>query len=189
MAYAFYDATVGMVSPTDIDTAGPGPGPNAAGTTFGRMNFYLEELKAYDSVLGGATLKYLRYSGTIAAGTVCEMTATLTAGVLTQSATAWAGTANSGRTLVIALNPGTVGQFSWFVVQGVAIVTCQGAPVAGNPVYWQAAGVVSPTAVAGKQMLSAAFTTAPAVTVGTYVLTATQAIVNLNRPIAQGQIT
>ena len=189
MAFAFYDSTIGMVSPTDVDTAGPGPGPNVAGTTFGRMNFYLEELKAYDITLGAATLKYMRYSGTIAAGTVCEVTPTIVGGALLQSATAWAGTANTGRTLVVALNAGTVGQFGWFVVQGNAVTTCQGAPVAGNPVYWQAAGIVSPTAVAGKQVLSAVFATAPAVTLGTTVLSATQAIVTLNRPIAQGQIT
>jgi hypothetical protein len=60
-------------------------------------------------------------------------------------------------------------------------------------VYWQAAGVVSPTAVAGKQLLGAKFATAPSVTLGTgsnaVVLSATQAVVLLDRCTAQPAIT
>lgn len=193
MAYAFYDSTLGMVGPADADFAGPGPGPNAQGVTFGRMNFYNQEMHAYDPTLGAATLKYLRYSGTIAAATVCEMTPSIVGTALVDSATAWVGTANSGRTVVVALFPGIVSQYGWFIVQGFAVVTSQGAPVAGNPAYWQAAGVVSPTAVAGKQLLGAMFAVAPSTTIGSgntaVVLSATQAIITLNRPIAQGQIT
>ena len=65
--------------------------------------------------------------------------------------------------------------------------------MAGNPVYWQAAGVVSPTPVVSKQMVNAQFATAVSQTVGqgttAVVLSATQAVVYLNRPFAQGAIT
>jgi hypothetical protein len=188
MAYAFYDDTIGMVGPTvgNVDLTGPGPGPTSTGTTFGRMVAYNMELRAYDPALGAATLMYLKYSGTIAAGTVCEITPSLASGVVIQSATAWAGTASTGRSLCVALFAGVAGQWGWFVVQGNAVATCQGAPVAGSICYWQAAGVVSPTLVAGKGVAGAVFATAPAVTIGTgtsaVVLSATQAVININRP-------
>lgn len=192
MAYAFYDSLIGMVSPTDVDFAGPGPGPNVGGVTFGRMNFYLEELKAYDATLGAATLKYARYSGTIAAATVCEVTATIVGTALIESATPWQGVANSGRVLCVSLTAGVVGQFGWFVVQGHALVTTNGTAVVGSPLYWQANGVVSSTAVAGKQMLSAAVSVPLSTTLGSgasaVTTTATQAVIAVNRPFAQGQI-
>jgi hypothetical protein len=93
----------------------------------------------------------------------------------------------------VAVSAGTVGQWGWFQVSGNAIATCSGAPVAGNPVYWQAAGVVSPTLVAGKQLLGAKFATAPGVTIGTgstaVVLSGTQAVLLLDRCTAQSNIT
>ena len=121
--------------------------------------------------------------------------------------TAWAGTANTGKSLAVALVALAVGQFGWFQVEGVAVATVQGTPAAGNPVYWQAAGVVSPTLVASKQMLNAAFGTAVSAVIGSGAssliayspstnpgqsagtLSATQALVVMNRPFAQGQIT
>ena len=188
MAYAFYDDTIGMVGPTILDTAGPGPGPNAAGLTFGRMNFYNEELRAYDATLGAATLVYLRYSGTIAAGTVCEITPSLSGTTLLQSATAWAGTVQTGRPLCVSLIAGTVGTYGWFVVQGNALVTTNGTGAVGSAAYWQAAGVVSSTQANGKQMLNAVFAVAASGTIGTTVLTATQGILLINRPCTQGQL-
>jgi len=193
MAYAFLENAIGMVSPTDADFAGPGPGPLSNGPTFGRMNTYNQEARIYDNALGAATVVYLKYSGVVALGTVCEITPSMVGGTLVHSATPWAGTANSGRPLCVALASGVVGQYGWFIVQGNAIATCQGAPVSGSPAYWQAVGVVSPTAVSGKHFLGGLFSTAPGVTIGAgsgaIVLTATQAIININRPYAQGQIT
>ena len=135
------------------------------------------------------TVQYLKYSGTIAAGTVCEITPSLASATIVLSATAWAGTIRTGRPLAVALVAGVAGQWGLFVTQGNVVATCQGAPVAGDIVYWQAAGVVSPTLVAGKQMIGAQFATAPAVTVGTTVLSATQAVLTINRPAAQTNIT
>ena len=109
--------------------------------------------------------------------------------------TAWAGTAGSGKSLAVAATALTVGQYGWFQVEGNAIATVQGAPAVGNPVYWQAAGVVSPTLVASKQALNAVFTSAAAAQIGpvggtgSTTLSATQAVLLLNRPTAQSQIT
>lgn len=198
MAYVLQSPFVGAQPISLLDTVGPGPtgisGIGPVGLVGGFDNFYGQETQGYDVSLGSGVFEYMRYSGTITVGTVCEITPTLTAGVMVRSATAWAGTANAGRAVCVAMaTTGAVGQWGWFQIQGSAIATCQGAPVAGNPVFWQAAGIVSPTLVASKQMVNAVFATAPAVTIGAggaaVVLSATQAIVSMNRPFAQGNIT
>lgn len=193
MAFVAINELLGEVDLSTVDTAGPGYQNLVAGTGSGRMNFYSQVVTGYDPNLGGGEFMYLRYSGTIAAGTVCEVTPSISGGAIIQNATAWAGTAVTGRPLAVAVSAGTVGQFGWFQVQGNAITTVQGAPAAGNPVYWQAAGVVSPTAVLSKQMVNANFATAVSQTIGSgssaTVLSATQAIVTINRPFAQGAIT
>lgn len=193
MAFVAINDILGEVDLSIVDAAGPGYQNLVAGTGSGRMNFYLQTVPGYDPNLGGGEFQYMRYSGTIAAGTVCELTPSISGGVVIINATAWAGTALSGRPLAIALSAGTVGQFGWFQTQGNAITTVQGAPAAGNPVYWQAAGVVSPTLVASKQMLNAVFATGVSQTIGqgnaAVVLTSTQAIVTVNRAFAQGIIT
>lgn len=193
MAYALQDPFLGTQTLPAIDTVGPGP-VNLVGGVYGGFNsFYNDEIRGYDTALGAGVFIYARFSGTIVLGTVCELTPTLTSGVVINSATAWAGTVNTGKPLAVAMAAGTVGQWGWFQVQGNAIVTVSGAPAAGNPVYWQAAGVVSPTLVASKQMVNAQFSTAVSVTIGAgttaTVLSATQAVVMLNRPFAQSNIT
>lgn len=193
MPYVAINTMLGEVDLSIVDLAGPGYVNLTAGTGSGRMNFYNQVLDGYDPNLGGGEFLYCRYSGTIAAGTVVELTPSISGGVVITNATAWAGTNNTGRPLAVALNAGTVGQFSWFQVAGNAITTVQGTPAAGNPVYWQAAGVVSPTLVASKQMLGATFATAVSQTIGqgssAQVLTSTQAVVQLMRPHSQGQLT
>lgn len=193
MPFIAYDPLLGEVKLTDVDTAGPGPLNLVNGTGSGRMSFSMEVLRGYDPALGGGEFVFAQAGGTIAAGTVCQFTQSLSSGIIIDTAAAWAGTANSGDVLGVAVAALTVGQWGWFQISGHAIATCQGAPVAGNPVYWQAAGVVSPTAVAGKQMEGAKFSTAPGVTLGSgstaVTLSATQAVLLLNRPSAQGAIT
>jgi hypothetical protein len=193
MAFIAINQLLGEVDLTAIDTAGPGLANLTAGTGSGRQNFYLQTVSGYDPNLGGGEFAYMRFSGTIAAGTWCETTPSISGGVVIQNATAWAGTAVSGRPLAVAVSAGTVGQFGWFQVQGNAVATVSGAPAAGNPVYWQAAGVVSPTGVASKQVVNAVFATAVSQTIGqgsaAVTLSATQAIVTINRPFAQGAIT
>ena len=193
MSFIAYDPLLGAVKLTDIDPTGPGPLNLVAGTGSSRMSFSFEILRGYDAALGGGEFVFAQASGTIAAGTVCQFNQSLTNGAIINAAAAWAGTANNGDVLGVAVAAMTVDQWGWFQISGNAIVTCQGAPAAGNPVYWQAAGVVSPTAVAGKQMIGGKFATAPAVTLGTgstaVVLSATQAVLLLDRPNAQTQIT
>lgn len=194
MAYVAINDVLGEVDLSTIDTAGPGYQNLTAGTGSGRQNFYLQTVPGYDPNLGGGEFIYLQYSATITQGTWVEVTPSISGGVVINKATAWAGTANTGRQLAVAVAAtGANTNFGWFQVQGNAISTVQGAPAAGNPVYWQASGVVSPTAVAGKQALNATFATAVSQTIGqgstAVTLSATQAVVSINRPFAQGQIT
>lgn len=194
MAYQLMDPFIGTQTLPAIDTVGPGPFSLTGGSTGGGfVSFYNTEVRGYDVSLGMGTFLYARFSGTIAAGVVVELTPTLTSGVVVNSATAWAGTALTGRPLAISMAAGTVGQWGWFQIQGNAISTVSGSPAAGNPVYWQAAGVTSPTPVASKQMVNAQYQTAVSQTIGSgttaVVLSATQAVIYLNRPFAQSAIT
>ena len=208
MAYVSTEVVAGTVDLYQVDTLGPGPlaGLATGPTSRGFTNYPGLELRAYDYNLGGGAFVYAKSSGTITPGTVVELSDTVTNGRYDVTATAWAGTAQSGKTLAVAISTLLVNQFGWYQVEGNAMVTVQGAPVAGNSLYWQAPGIVSPTVVASKQVLNAVFGSAPAavIVLGVQSLTpyspsttpqqaagtlsATQAIVLLNRAAAQSQI-
>lgn len=190
MAYIAADAELGFVDLYLVDTVGPGPLKlSGSSIAYGRFNQPGIEIRGVDPILGGGTFVFAQAAGAIAAGGVCEMTQTVTGGRYDLSAQAWAGTVITGKPLCAALSALTVGQWGWFQVQGITVVNCSGAPVAGNPVSWQASGVVSPTVVAGKSVINAQFASAPAITYGSVTLSGTQALVILNRPSAQGPIT
>jgi hypothetical protein len=193
MAFTAFDPILGVVNLTDVDTVGPGPLNLVNGSGAGRQSFYFEKIRGNDAALGGGEFVYAQAGAALTPGAVVQFTQSLSNGVIVDSAALWTGTANSGDILGVALAALAIGQWGWFQVGGHAVVNCSGAPVAGNPVYWQANGVVSPTAVAGKQMEGAKFSTAPAITLGSgstaRTLSATQAVVLLNSPTAQGAIT
>jgi len=193
MSFIAYDPLLGVVKLTDVDTVGPGPFNLVAGTGAGRQSFSFEIMRGYDPNLGGGEFVFAQAGGTIAVGDVVQFNQALTSGVIQNQAVKWAGTANSGDVLGVALTALTANQWGWFQITGNAIANVSGAPVAGNPVFWQASGVVSPTAVAGKQVIGAKFATAPAITLGSgasaQVLSGTQAVILLERPNVQTQIT
>lgn len=193
MAFVYTNPLLGEVDLTTIDPAGPGFQNLVAGTGSGRMNFYNQVVTGYDPNLGGGEFVYAKFSGTIAAGTVVELTPSISGGQIITQATAWAGTANTGRPLAVAVASGAANQWGWFQVSGNAVCTVQGTPAAGNPMYWQAAGVISATGVASKQVLGAVAATGVSQTIGqgstAVTLSSTQAVVQIMRPIAQGAIT
>lgn len=206
MAYTLLDVAAGQVDLYNVDTLGPGPLVGLGGvqpTSRGFTNYPGTVMRGFDPWLGAGEFVFAKASGTIPYGTVCQISTSVTNGRTDATATAWAGTANSGIPLGVALQSATVGQFVWYQIGGLAITTCQGAPAVGNPAYWQAAGVVSPTLVASKQVNNAVFASAAAAVIGTGVasliayapgntagtLSATQALVLLNRPFAQANIT
>jgi hypothetical protein len=207
MAFIAIDPTGGIIDLYNVDTAGPGPlaGLGAGPTTRGFANYPGMIVRAYDYALGAAEFMFGKSLGATPFSSVVEIGTVVTAGRYDETAQPWVGTANTGKPLGVALVTLAAGQFGWFQISGNAITTVQGAPAIGNPAYWQAAGVVSPTAVAGKQALGAVFVSAagavfgsgaqslvaytPTAQVTGGTLSATQAIVLLNRPTAQPQIT
>lgn len=212
MAFTLLDVAAGQVDIYNVDTLGPGPLVGLAGaqpTSRGFTNFPGTVMRAFDPYLGAGEFIFARSSGTINYGTVCQQGIAVTASRTDLTMTAWAGTALSGVPLAIALTSLTVGQYGWYQIGGLAVTTVQGAPAVGGAAYWQAAGIVSPTLVASKQMLNSVFGSAVSSTIyagatatTAYnptnvastgntggLLSATQALVLMNRSFAQGIIT
>ena len=212
MAFTILDVAAGQVDLYNVDTLGPGPLQGLGGsqpTSRGFTNYPGTVMRGFDPFLGAAEFIFARSSGTIAFGTVCQLSVSTNSSRTDVTATAWAGTALSGIPLATALTSLTVGQFGWYQTGGLAVTTVQGAPAVGNPAYWQAAGVVSPTLVASKQMLNSVFGSVVSATLYTGstattaynptnvastgntggLLSATQALVLMNRSFAQGIIT
>lgn len=102
----------------------------------------------------------------------------------TQGATVrWAGTANEGRPLAVSMSANVASQYGWYQIAGNAVANISGTVAAGDKVYWQATATTSSSAVAGKQVLGAIAAGAN----GTPA--AGQAVLNIDRPHSQGQIT
>lgn len=201
-----FEVTAGLIDLYNVDTSGPGPltGLGNGPTTRGFTNYPGMEIKAYDPFLGAATFIFGRASAAIIAGATCEVGVNVSAtNRYDVQFTPWAGAANSGKSLGVALVTLAAGQFGWFQVEGQTIANVSGAPAVGNPMYWQASGVVAATAVNSKHMLNVVAQSAVSAVIGTGAaslvayapgstagtLPATQAILFLNRPMAQGQTT
>jgi hypothetical protein len=192
MAYIVNDVELGFVDLSLVDTVGPGPLKlSGSAIAYGRYNQPGIEVRGTDPVLGGGTFLYVQFTGTVSIGTVCELSQTnVSSGTRYDiSALAWAGATITGKPLGVSMCAATTGQWGWVQIQGLAITAVSGAPAVGNPAAWQASGVISPTIVAGKSVINAQFASAVSATVGAVTLTASQALVLLNRPSAQGPIT
>jgi len=90
---------------------------------------------------------------------------------------------NTGRPVAFALGATVAGQWGWFQVSGVAIVSAVAGTVAGVMMASATAGSVGNTADAGDQILNARISSA----VGTPA--ANKSYATINRPFVQGQIT
>lgn len=194
MTFIALDPIMGEVDLAIVDPTGPAPfNPFNGGTGAGRSSFYMEELRGNDPNLGAGVFQYAIAAAGITAGTVVEFVPTLVNGKMVLTATPWAGVVNSARKLGVAVASPAVGQWGWFQTDGCAIVNVNASPTVNGAAYWQAAGVISSTAVASKQASGIVFATASGVTIGqgtaAVVLSATQAIALLTRPEAQGAIT
>jgi len=152
----------------------------------------------YTFVHGNTTLGATTTQGTYTVGLIqpsqlCALTWTMVGGAPVATVAPYAGTANTGIPFGVSLIGLTVGQFGWIQVQGVAIVLTAGAPAANGAVYTGTSGAITPTAAAGKQIIGATYVSAVSQVIGSgstaVTLTSTQALVYLNRPAAQSQIT
>lgn len=135
-----------------------------------------------DAVLGGGEFIYLLGVANTILGSV--VTYGISAGVsLTGTTTLWAGTANTGAPIAVATAAIVAAKWGWYQIGGAAIVATSGTVAAGNPLYFQVAGVVQAAAVNGKQIEGMAAFSANGVP------TTNQAIVTLARPHVQSQTT
>jgi len=152
----------------------------------------VEGIEPYLGVGRFVYAKLLNASG-CNAGDVCELKGQFVSGAFQLGAQQWAGGANSGKPLGVALVALAQNQWGWFQVDGAAIVNCSGTVAAGDGAYWNAAGVVKSAAVASKQVLNIAAVSANGATVGAgsdaLALAATQAVYVVQEPQAQGAIT
>lgn len=187
MAFTAFDPIVGSVDLTIVDPAGPGL--FVIGGAAGRQSAYLSELRGYDPGLGAGTFIYAKAGATLAVGDWCSFDYSLSGGVITTTAIKWAGAANTGAPLCVAMTALTSSQWGWFQVQGNCIAASSGTVAKADKVYWQASGIVSSTLVASKQVLNAAAATANNVIINGAAIGTGFSVFTINRPFAQGQIT
>lgn len=143
-----------------------------------------EVVTGWDPALGGGEFIYLKGVASLVAGDVVSYNG------YTGATTRWAGTANTGIPLAVAVTANTSSSaYGWFQIGGNAVVTCSGTVAAGDSAFFSATAAVKTAAAAGKQVLNAVAASANGATVGGVALAATQAVYTIQRPFAQGAIT
>ena len=127
--------------------------------------------------IGGEAI-YLKAGGAnIIVGSLCELDPG--AGAVLAPATGGIGP------VVVSFNIVPSGSYAWFATEGLVPVKCPNAVVVGEKVFMLAAtaGSVDDAVVAGQQILNAEFASL------TGVPSTGLALININRPFHQGQIT
>lgn len=142
-----------------------------------------------DPGLGYGQFVYVQGNGTVNAGDWVEFTQSLSNGVITVQARQWAGGANSGKSLGVAVAALTGGLFGWVQVYGNAIANALANVAAGDPAYWSAAGQSKSAAVASKQVLNAQASAGTNANINGTNIGAGFAVYFLNYPEVQGAIT
>lgn len=134
-------------------------------------------VKAFDPTYGEGEFIYLTGVALTAIGDVVSYNSNLGATVR------WAGTANEGRPLAVAMSANVASQYGWYQIAGNSVMNTSGTLAAGDDIFFQATATVSTTPVAGKQVLGA-------VAAGANGTPSTnKTVVNIDRPHSQGQIT
>lgn len=135
-------------------------------------------VRAVDPVYGMGEFVYLKGIAATAVGSMVDFDQYLGTTALSP---ATAGTGPVG----IAMSANVANQYGWYQIEGSAVVKAPNAMVVGADVFSLAAtpGSVDDAAVAGEQILNAKVST----TTGTP--SAGLAVIQINRPFHQGQIT
>lgn len=138
---------------------------------------------ASDPTYGAGEFIYLLGVASTVIGSVVTWNGVST-GTPTMQTTLAPATANLAQPLAVAMSANVAAQFGWYQIQGNAVCATNGTLAAGpGPVYLAGSGQLSSTGVAGKQMVNAVNVTA------TGTPATAQAVVEINRPFAQGAIT
>jgi len=184
MPYIYDSPILGAVDLTVIDPEGPGLFNVISGVGKGRNNFAGKVISAYDPIYGGGEFIFLKGVASLAVGDVVSYNA------LTGVTTRWAGAANTGLPLAVAIIALTASQWGWFQISGNAVVTVSGTVAVGDAAFFNATASLKTAAVAGKQVLNCVASLANGGTpTGGTALASTQAVYTINRPFCQGQIT
>jgi hypothetical protein len=176
----------GSVPGASADSASSGGGGPTVGVA-GALPPVGAIRKFYDSTgkYGVGEFIYLPGVASLAVGDVVSYN--LSAGVNgTTDATVvrWAGTANTGSPLAVAMTANTSSTtYSWYQIEGAAVINTSGTVAAGDSAYWSSTATLKSAAAAGKQVLGAIAFSANGVPA------ANQAVYTINRPHSQGAIT
>jgi hypothetical protein len=176
MAYTFSEPTLGMP---------PIASSRAAFNGAGRSSLWkLGDIrKAVDPVYGVAEFIYLMGVASTVVGSVVTYGG-VAAGVPTYQTALAPATANLGQPLAVAMSANLAGLGGWYQISGVAVAATNGTLAAGPaPVYLAGSGQLTSTPAAGKQVENAINVSA------TGTPSAGLALVEINRPTAQGAIT
>jgi hypothetical protein len=135
-------------------------------------------VQAYDPVYGGGEFIYLKGIGSTVVGSMVDFDSYLGTTALSP-ATGGAGP------VAVAMSANVASQYGWYQIAGIAAVKAPNAMVPGAEIFSLAAtpGSVDDAAVAGEQILNAKAST----TTGTPATGL--ALIEINRPFHQGQIT
>ncbi len=140
-------------------------------------------VSAVDPVYGLGEFIYLLGVASTVIGSVVTYNGN-TSGTPTGQTTLAPATANLAQPLAVAMSANVANQYGWYQIEGNAVVATNGTLAAGPaPVYLAGSGQLTSTAAAGRQVLGAVNVTA------TGTPAANQAVVEINRPHAQGAIT
>lgn len=188
MAYTFEDVTVGLppITSTLAATTGITQGATTvypataigrvAGANLGTMQ------RASDPVYGEGEFIYMLGVAATVVGSVVTWGGG--AGVPTYQTALAPSTANLNQPLAVAMSVNLAGSYGWYQIAGNAVVATNGTlAAAGVSVFLAGTGQVTGTVAAGKQVLNAVSNTA------TGTPAAGQAVIFIDRPFAQGQIT
>jgi hypothetical protein len=167
MAYTIMDEAMGLPKIAATSTA-PWPNTPPLGTI----------VNAVDPTYGAGEFIFLKGVASTVVGSLVVYDQNL-------ATTALAPATGGNGPVAVAMSANVASQYGWYQIGGVAAVKAPNAMVAGADVFMLAAtpGSVDDAVVAGEQVLNAKVST----TTGTP--SAGLAIIQINRPFLQGQIT
>ena len=187
MAYKINEADMAFMPIANIDLGYSTPVNVSAGTTTAIPTPPLvlgQIVRASDPVYGSGEFICLQGVASTVVGSVVVW-----AGVNSTAQQTWqtalaANTANQGQPLAVAMAATLASQYGWYQIQGNAVMATNGTLAAGpGKVFLAGSGQVTSSAAAGTEVLNAINVSA------TGTPAAGLAIVSIDRPFAQGQIT
>lgn len=138
-------------------------------------------VRAKDPTYGEGEFIYLLGVASTVVGSVVVYDGASTGTPTWQTALA-PSTAGLGKTLAVAMSANVGSQYGWYQIAGQAVCATNGTLTSGANVYLAGSGQLTSTQANGKQVLGAFSSTA------TGTPAASQAVITMNHPHAQGQI-